>query len=177
MIDKDTILLKLQNVDKKLTKYSNKLKEKLNVILIGASSLILKYNLKRTTFDINMLDRGEFKIYGVGTVFEEEGFHIVSEAILNLHPDYEERLEKVLELKNINVYCMNPYDIAISKIARGFQKDFDDILKSDLIKEIDIEKLKKLYFEAMDYWIGDERKYKTNFELFENEYRKIKAKN
>jgi len=98
------------------------------------------------------------------------GFHIVSEAMMNLHPGYSERLERYEQKGLIHVFTLNPYDLAISKIGRGLGKDMKDIINSDLLSHIDTEKLKALYFEAVAYWIGDERKYEMNWDLFFNDY-------
>ena len=57
----------------------------------------------------------------------------------------------------IHVLTLNPYDLAISKIGRGVRKDINDIVNSDVLLHIDMTKLKQLYFEAADYWIGDEK--------------------
>ncbi|MDL1971586.1 MAG: DUF6036 family nucleotidyltransferase [Candidatus Desulfofervidaceae bacterium] len=108
---------------------------------------------------------------GIGSFLARLGFHVVSEVMVNLHPDYLERLEKCFELEKIVVYTLNPYDFAITKISRGWEKDIDDLFKSDVLNKIDLNKLKKFYFEAMDYWIGDKKNFILNWELFEERYK------
>ena len=149
------------------------IEEDLYIILVGAASLILKFNLKRATSDIDILETistNRRLFGGMGQMLSRMGFHIVSEVMVNLHPEYIERLELYEQKDRISVYTLGPYDLAISKIGRGFGKDMEDIAGSDLITQIDIEKLRSLYFEAVAYWIGDERMYEMNWKIFLEDY-------
>lgn len=150
------------------------------LIIVGAASLILKFNLKRATADIDVLElisSDPRPLGGMGPLLSRMGFHIVSEAMLNLHPDYLDRLEKFTQKGLIHVFTLNPYDLAISKIGRGLDKDREDIVSSDIASQLNVDYLKELYFEAANYWIGNERTYEMNwdlfFEAFENSRLKI----
>ncbi len=148
-------------------------RQNIYIIIVGAASLILKFKLKRATSDIDILERisSDHSIFGgLGQLLSRMGFHIVSEAMLNLHPDYSERLELYEQKGLIHVLTLHPYDLAISKIGRGMSKDMNDIVSSDLLSHIDMEKLKMLYFEAVGYWIGDERRYEMNWDIFFGDY-------
>jgi hypothetical protein len=143
------------------------------IIIVGAASLILKFKLKRATSDIDIVEKisANHSIFGgLGQLLSRMGFHIVSEAMMNLHPDYSDRLEVYEQKGLIHVFTLHPYDLAISKIGRGFDKDMKDIVNSDILSHIDIGELKKLYFEAIAYWIGNERQYEMNWDLFFNDY-------
>jgi len=148
-------------------------KQNVYIIIVGAASLILKFKLKRATSDIDIVEKfsTNSSIFGgLGQLLSRMGFHIVSEAMMNLHPDYSDRLEIYEEKGLIHVFTLHPYDLAISKIGRGFDKDMKDIVNSDLLSHIDIGELEKLYFEAIGYWIGNERQYEMNWDLFFNDY-------
>ena len=166
-LEKKQILDRLKELAEELNQYN--LPQDIYLILIGGASLILKYNLKRATNDIDVI--AKTYIGGLGDILARKGFQIVAEGFLNLHPDYEERLQPFYEKGKVHIYILSPYDLAISKISRGFDKDINDILESDLIKEIDLNKLRDLYFEAMKYWVGDRRKFLWAWEDFENAYR------
>ncbi len=149
------------------------IRQNVYIIIVGAASLILRFRLRRATSDIDILERisSDHSIFGgLGQLLSRMGFHIVSEAMLNLHPDYSERLELYEQKGLIHVLTLHPYDLAISKIGRGLGKDMNDIIVSDLLSHIDIKKLKMLYFEAVAYWIGDERRYETNWDIFFSDY-------
>ncbi len=143
------------------------------LIIVGAASLILKFHLRRTTSDIDILDRitADHNIFGgIGQLLSRMGFHIVSEVMVNLHPDYAARLELYEQHGHIRVLTLHPYDLAISKIGRGFSKDIDDLLNSNVLAHLDLQDLETLYFEAVGYWIGDERTYHTNWDMFVQAY-------
>jgi len=153
------------------------IKQNVYIIILGATSLILRFKLRRATSDIDKLERisTDHSIFGgLGQLLSRMGFHIVSEAMLNLHPDYPDRLEIYEQKGLIHVLTLHPYDLAISKIGRGLSKDLNDIVNSDLLSYIDMKNLKLLYFEAAGYWIGDERKYEMNWDLFFDYYLKKK---
>lgn len=151
------------------------IQEDLYLIIVGAASLILKFNLQRSTSDIDVLetistDRRLFG--GLGQLLGRMGFHIVSEVILNLHPDYPDRLEPYARKNRVHVFTLHPHDLAISKIGRGFAKDLEDIVNSNLLRHINLENLEKLYLEAVGYWLGDEQRYWANWRSFLEDYAK-----
>jgi len=168
LTEREEVERKLKELVEELNRYE--LPFDIYLILIGGASLLLKYKLKRPTHDIDVIVKPY--VGGLGDILARKGFQIVAEGFLNLHPDYEERLQPIYEKGKVHVLMLSPYDLAISKISRGFDKDINDVLQSDLIKELDFKKLKELYFEAMEYWIGDKRKFKWAWEDFENAYRK-----
>lgn len=149
--------------------------QKVYLILIGAASLIVQYRLRRATSDVDILDSGiPRKIGGLGALLSRLGYHVVSDTIVNLHPDYIERLDPITQKGNIHVLCLGPYDLAISKISRGLARDIDDILSSDLINAIEISRLERYYFEAVSYWIGNPEVFNSNWDLFIREYEQVK---
>jgi len=169
--EKEGILQKLGALNAELESYETreKLKSRVHVILIGGAGLILRYGLKRSTGDIDVLEsisgvRGSLQ--ALGNLMAIHGFHIVSESLLTLHPDYEKRLEKVAVFSCLDVYTLSAYDYAITKLGRGSEKDIDDILYSGLMDAVEIDVLEDLYFAAMAYWIGDEGRFRGNWDLF-----------
>lgn len=139
---------------------------KIELILIGGAAVIVRHGGKRWTEDIDALDKSR-RLWGLG-LLEEYGLHLVSEALLNLHPNYEKRLEKIEELaylKKLTVWLLGPYDLAITKIGRGLTHDYEDLASSDLARKINLARLIKLYNEAMQYWIGPAERYKQNLQI------------
>jgi hypothetical protein len=65
-----------------------------------------------------------------------------------LPPDAEQRRRFVGRFGQLDVYIFDPYSIALSKIARGFESDLDDVmfmLGQGLIEFSELE----LYFESV----------------------------
>jgi hypothetical protein len=164
--DKDRILEHLDMLNQAIKdKYPD---SKIHIILIGASSLLIKHSLQRATHDIDITDSGIPRLIGIGGMLQKLGFHVVSEVLVNFHPDYVDRLEMVSDKENISILSIHPYDIAITKIGRGLQKDFDDLFESNILSKIDIPRLDDLYQEASSYWIGDPENFSRNWERFIN---------
>ncbi|MBU1170404.1 MAG: hypothetical protein KKD44_12645 [Proteobacteria bacterium] len=152
--------------------------QRIYLILIGAASLIVRYNLKRATRDIDIMDIGLSinRIGGLGSLLSQLGYHVVSDAIVNLHPDYLERVEHITQKGNVSVLCLGPYDLSISKISRGLARDIDDIVLSDVLEDQSLDILEQLYAEASSYWIGNPEQYKLNWDLFKDAYQKHQTK-
>jgi len=162
--DKDKIFEHLDLLNQEIKKKYPK--SKIYIILIGASSLIVKHSLQRATHDIDITDSGIPRLIGIGGMLQNLGFHVVSEVLVNFHPDYIDRLERVADKENISILSIHPYDIAITKIGRSLQKDIDDLFESDILSKIDIQRLGDLYQEASSYWIGDPEKFSQNWVRF-----------
>lgn len=165
--NRDRILSAIDTLDKALG--AKNIERPCYLIIVGAASLILKFNLKRATADIDVMEpisQSPGIHGGLGALLSRMGFHIVSEVMVNLHPDYTDRLVFYAEKGMIRVFTLDAIDLVISKIARGFDKDLDDILESDVLTDMDMAALQSAYFEATAYWIGDENRYKTNWDRF-----------
>jgi len=77
------------------------------IIIVGAASLILKFNLRRATSDIDILETlsaNRSLFGGLGQLLSHMGFHMVSEVMLNLHPDYLDRLELYTQKERIRAH-------------------------------------------------------------------------
>lgn len=139
---------------------------KIDLILIGGAAVLVRHGGKRWTRDVDAVDRSH-RLWGLG-LLEEYGLHLVSEAILNLHPDYEERLERIKELqhlKRLRVWALGPYDLAITKIGRGLPHDIEDVVSTKMAGQLDPDRLRTLYLEAMEYWIGPPERYRHSLEV------------
>ncbi|WP_320408969.1 MULTISPECIES: DUF6036 family nucleotidyltransferase [unclassified Candidatus Frackibacter] len=92
--------------------------------------------------------------------FDMFGINDRCAGIIMLHPDYENRLEKInidYNFKFLNVFVLGDYDLIITKIGRGTPKDFEDITQSGVLNSIDKIKLDKLMQEAISFQVGQER--------------------
>lgn len=173
-------MLTKKDILNNLRKLSQELKpilgdKKLGIILVGGANIILLHNPKghRVTYDIDVLSTGLEKLpRGIGNLFGKYFLHIQPEIFFLCHPDWDKNLKQVMEFDNLVIYAPCEYDLAISKIARGYDKDIKDILDSELIEKLDFSKLKAKYFEAIEYWWGRHEEYKANWQRFEEEYRK-----
>jgi len=142
----------VEGADRKLGRSSRK-PDKISLVLLGGAAVMLGHKGNRWTMDIDAIYTQGLK--GLGDVMEE--LHIVTDAIAYLHPDYMDRVVPLGTFENIDLFTLSPVDIAISKTARGYGKDFKDIYDSTITDTIDIQEFESLYTEGMDYWIGGTR--------------------
>lgn len=150
----------IRDVDKAITRdgQADKLKGKLPMVLLGGSAIMMAHGGGRWTKDIDIMHTRAMLPMGKYL----SAFHVVSDSVANLHPDYKERIEKQYELNNIEVSTLSPIDIAIAKTSRGLVKDFHDLYASDISESFDITEFEGLYREAMQYWIGNQPSFEAN---------------
>jgi hypothetical protein len=156
MLDKEEILKRLVLLDKKLIKEKEECENRFEIILVGGAAFMLKYDLNRYTEDIDSLklktklkqfisDQG-YKKFRINDRCER--------ASILKNPDFRDRLEKIefdYDFKFLDIYVMGKYDLIISKIGRGTNTDFDDIVESKILEGINKKRLDKLMEEAIKY--------------------------
>lgn len=146
------IMKSVESADRRLGRSSRK-PGKVPLVLLGGAAIMLGHKGQRWTMDIDAIYTQGLR--GLGDVMQE--LHIVTDAIAYLHPDYMERVVPLRSLENIDLFLLSPVDIAISKTARGYAKDFKDIYDSTVTDSINADEFEALYTEGMDYWIGGTR--------------------
>ena len=173
-ITKGNIEELLEKATKKII--DSKLNEDIYLVLIGFSSIIVRNDLKpdklrEATYDIDIMVAPRFA--GIDNLLYEYGFSVVNKTVPILSPDYVDRLEKIKEVGVVHILSLGPYDIATSKIGRGNQKDLDDIFSCGIVQNIDVNKLEKLYKNAVAnrLVLGYDSLYKQNWDNFIERYK------
>ena len=100
--------------------------------LLGGSGLCFLGSQRRTV-DIDcgleaIPDELQRAIEIVARELKMEVEIISIDEFIPLPPNFSERHRDVGKIGNISVYVYDPYSIAISKIARGFETDIQDVL-------------------------------------------------
>jgi hypothetical protein len=113
-LDKEEILNRLEQ-------FSREIGIRSEIIVIGASSLILGYNLDRKTEDIDILNTVQ------SLASSKYAIQVVNEGILFLMPDYKDRLNVIAEFRKVTVFSLGALDVALVKLGRGLDKDIDDV--------------------------------------------------
>ncbi len=167
------IVKRLIHLDKQLTaKYKNK-KRKFDLIIVGGAALMLKYKLERYTDDIDSLKLEEELNKYLRENYDIFRINDRANGVILINPDYKKRLKKLqidYSFNVLEIFVLNDYDLIISKIGRGYQKDVDDIISSGVLDNIDIEKLEKLMIEAVNYYPVAPEKKRKDWEFFKKNY-------
>ena len=158
MIDKNSLLKWLGNLDKKL-------KKNITLIAVGGTAMTL-LGLKTSTRDIDFCiaskDKEEFEkaldkkfivhIFTDGYIFSEQ-----------LPSDYIKKAKEIAKLKNISLKALNPIDIIITKAARLNARDEEDI--QVLSKYADKKELIKRFNKIVKTYAGNEEAYKYHLNV------------
>lgn len=142
--------------------------EKVQMYALGGTALTI-LGIKLSTLDIDINIDSPQQYNHICTIFERIGFTRIGTIrwrtqeglafdlfygsnILGteLLPDCLQQSKLIKSFGNIELYTLSPYDIIISKLARGDERDFNDI-RSILEKEkINVQKLIERYQKTME---------------------------
>ena len=127
-----------------------------DLTLIGGSALILLGN-SRLTLDIdfvgddvhpNELHRQIMKIAKEIKINVEP---VPIERFIPLPKGSEQRTIPIGQFGNLNVYVADPYSIALSKVDRGFEADFDDVVFLIQHNYINLKELERILNDALPH--------------------------
>jgi len=161
-----------------LESISGYLGRKINMYALGGTALTI-LGIKQSTLDIdiNIDSKSEYK--HITKIFEQIGFEkigtyrwLTQEGLAfdlffgsnilgtNLLPDCLEKSKFIKSFGMINIYTLSAYDIIISKLARGDERDFNDIKKIFESEKIDVKKLVERYEKTMEVSVVGQYKQK-----------------
>jgi len=187
MYKTDEYRIDTENLLNTLSMWNSYLQKKVHLIACGGTALTLMI-IKDSTKDIDLIvpEEGEYEYlvkklidlgykqvtqYGLqkddGFIFDlYPGNNVYTTGLLE-SPLKERNNLKYKEFSSIYLGILNIYDLIISKIFRYSSTDIEDCkaLFEAKLKEIDIDKLKKRFFETSSYDISDE-KNQRNFKHF-----------
>ena len=151
-----------------LRSISKFIEKKVRMYALGGTALTI-LNIKASTrdIDVNIDAREEYEY--ICRIFEDMGFEktgtyrwITQEGLAfdlfwgsnilgtSLLPDCLEKAKYIDSFGNIELYTLSLYDVIISKLARGDQRDFDDIKSIFMKEKISLRKLAERYKETME---------------------------
>lgn len=125
----------------------------------GGFAVTLEYGLSRFTADIDVLDVAPRT--AVDFLMREGGMgsplaikykvYLDFVGIANPPYDYESRLHPMYEgaFEHLHLRVMDPYDIALTKLKRDSDKDFQDVLGLAARIPFDLDLFEKRYIEEL----------------------------
>jgi hypothetical protein len=120
--------------------------------LLGGSALCLLGSSRETldvdyTFELNPEQTQEFQatLEKLGTELKLDLESVPLGEFIPLPPEARQRRRIIGHFGNLDVYIFDLYSIALSKIARGFEADIEDVLFLLTQKLIDFGELERLY--------------------------------
>lgn len=126
------------------------------LILVGGSALALLGNA-RPTIDIDFIgDDVQPTAFhqSILQIAEELGIFadpVPLERFVPLPADSQNRNIRIGQFGNLEVYIADPYSIALSKVDRGADTDYDDLLFLVQNGHVEMEKLEAMLREALPH--------------------------
>lgn len=126
-------IISTSQINRLLTEVGSRYQEPANLVLLGGSALHLLGN-PRPTFDIDYVGHDLHKDalqQVVEQVAQEMGLEVEAVPIgefIPLSANAQQRQIPVGSYGSIQVFILDPYAIALSKIDRGFDSDIEDVL-------------------------------------------------
>ncbi|HEY8269880.1 MAG TPA: DUF6036 family nucleotidyltransferase [Pseudobdellovibrionaceae bacterium] len=178
-VTKESLETLFRNIDSKL-EYT------VDIYIIGGASAILGYNIVKQTDDVDLDGTAEphfQKLFNEAS--HETGTDLVlsSKGVFTPPDGYRERMHfKDFPRRKLRIWFLDKDDFAISKISRGFGKDYEDISKVHEQAPYEYASLMNIFMTEFIgiATIGNEKETKMNFldlveKLFGSE-RMIEAK-
>ncbi len=144
--------------------------EPFDIYLLGGGACILGEYTTRATLDIDFVDLGYPAKYGKVFSLLRDYDMLEYESTL-LSPNYKERAIKLNEFKYINVYVLSKEDIAISKVIRLAEKDFEDL--NEIIPNCNKEILNNIIEEILnreDLFESKRNEFIKKLKIFKEKY-------
>jgi len=153
-----------------------KIKEPLEIIIVGAQALVYYGVDYRITMDIDAeVIRGDVeKIYlelkNMGYV-SDLSENISGWSVISMPKGYRQRAMEIYKDENLKISVLNPYDFILMKLRRGTNQDIEDALAVAVKNKISIEKLEDYFQSALESSIKDTALF--NFKLIYNTFKSL----
>jgi hypothetical protein len=159
------------------TELDSKLTAEVHLHCLGGFVISVCYGLERPTNDVDFMslhpnDQREviLGLAGEGSsLWGKHGVYLQCVTVSNLPEGYEERLIEMFPstFRNIHLFALDPYDLALSKIDRNIQRDRDDV--KHLIKTVPLKRLilqDRFERELRPIFVGDARRAELRMKLW-----------
>jgi len=152
-----------------------KLEAPVELHCIGGFVVEAVYGIPRTTADLDYISIDP--LTAIPTLEEIAGQQSELKRIHNLYlqmvavqdyPDgYEERLRKLdLGLKMLQLFFPDPYDLILTKLARNFGRDREDVKKLAQLQNLSFAIFSRRYEEEMKPWIANVERHDLTVQLW-----------
>lgn len=155
---REDVIRRLLILDEKVGEL--KFQDKVQFVIFGGAAFLLRTTF-RPTSDIDVYLLQEEGYIKIEEILNEVDINTNIQRILEMPPkeDFVKRMEKLnVEFESIEVYVASAYDLIISKLfsTRG-DKDTNDLIRSDLLDQVDISHLRELWLELKSYSLFEKR--------------------
>lgn len=149
---REDVLRRLLILDERIGQMN--LLDKVQLVIFGGAAFLLRCSF-RPTSDIDVYMLQEKRYTNIEKILNEVDINTDIQRILEMPPkeDFVERMDKLeISFESIEVYVASAYDLIISKLfsTRG-DKDANDLIRSDLLDQVDLDELRNIWVELKSY--------------------------
>ena len=146
-----------------LKEIDQSLSEETRIHCLGGFVVTVVYGAERSTVDIDALslverDSAIWEFAGRGSnLHKRHHVYLDRVGIAPLPENYKDRLtEAFIEVfKNLRIFVLDPYDVALAKIERNTARDRQDVLYLAQAVPFDLETLKQRYHDELRIYLGN----------------------
>ena len=131
---------------------------------LGGFVVSVCYGLPRTTADLDVLAmvpddalRGVAALAGKSSPLHlAHGVHLDVVSVATVPDQYEARLREVFGGRwgRLQLFALDPYDVALAKLERNLQRDRDDVAYLADAVPFDLEELRRRYVDELRPYVG-----------------------
>ena len=98
--------------------------------------------------------------------------------IVTAPDNYEDRLTEMFpgEFKNLKLYALDSYDLALTKLERNMQHDREDVLQIAQSAPFDLEIFRQRYDEELKVYVEDNIRHRSTFDFWIEMIEEVRAK-
>jgi hypothetical protein len=147
----------LDDLDAQLT-------ERVTLHCLGGFVVTALYGMPRPTADVDVLwvagAEALTRLVAVAgrtsPLYKRHGLYVDIVTVAECPVDYEERLTEIGlgSWRNLRVFALDPYDLALSKLQRNLQRDRDDVMYLARTAALEVEILRTRYEAELRPYVG-----------------------
>lgn len=152
------------------------LSEPVELHCIGGFAMTTLYALDRSTADVDVLPIGSrsinqylLELAGAGsTLHKKHKIHLQVVGVATVPLNYDDRLREMFpgNFKNLHLFALDPYDLALSKIERNTQRDRDDVKHLARTVPLDLAVLRDCYQKELRPYLGNPEREDLTLKLW-----------
>ncbi|MBK6750002.1 MAG: hypothetical protein KA831_03235 [Pyrinomonadaceae bacterium] len=137
--------------------------EETHLHLIGGFVVTVIYGSTRQTRDLDALtairfDPNLLEHAGQGSpLHKQHKVYLDPVGVATPPEDYTDRLTEVFagQYKNLKLYALDPYDIALTKLERNTERDRDDVKHLARVVPLELDVLRDRYYDELRVYLGN----------------------
>lgn len=152
------------------------LDEEVSLVSIGGFVLAMLYGLERPTSDLDFIEckpreksQSLLEIAGEGKrLHKKHGVFLQYVSVAQLPDNWEDRTVALFEdeFRQLRLFALSAYDLALSKLERNSEKDRDDVVRLASSPAFDPVEFERIYEEEFKLYIEDRLLHRTTFEFW-----------